>query len=67
MGFNQRDMDSVRRFCACWESLFQKFPETRAKAVAEMGKVVQEEVQAQIIAQGVDDREGHVRSWPQAS
>lgn len=56
------NFEAIRKFERYWEDLFEEFPAARAAAVNEMGKAVKEDLDAQILSQGVDDLFGHIRN-----
>ena len=63
MSKNGIDKRSLQKFFEDWDDLIRAVPEAKKAALTVMGEVFKQEVDAQIIAQGVDDSFGHVRAW----
>lgn len=60
MGLDKRAIGEWARY---WEPLYKVVPEARAAAVKAWGERMQQEVEQQIVTQGVQDERNHVRSW----
>lgn len=61
-GIARVQREELERFNRFWDDLYKAFPAARAAAVAAAGKAVKEELDAQILSQGVDDMFGHIRN-----
>ena len=62
VGIDYRELESFVRY---YQKFWKKVPAIKTKALAVMGKVMQEEVRDQIREQGVQDRFGRVNRWQQ--
>ncbi len=56
------DKSKYERFNDFWEDLYKAFPAARVAAVQAMGAAVKEDLDANIVSQGVDDMFGHIRN-----
>lgn len=61
-GIDYRELESFARY---YQKFWKKVPAIKTRALAVMGKVMQEEVRDQIREQGVQDRFGRVNRWQQ--